>query len=142
MGQVVQENNTLNNTVLGRHNYNTNMQSGAIKKMRQLFCDRRYFKVQLKLMFLSFACFNIYFLTMYDIESIQGNIFTVGILFGLSEVLGIVLAEPLMEYFPDWIGLIASSLVVMILSGLVKVEGLDQSIVYIVFLILIIFIGI
>lgn len=79
---------------------------------------------------------------MYNIESIEGNIFTVGILFGLSEVIGIILGEPLMEFFPDWVGLIASSAVVMILSNLVKVKGIDQSIIYVVFLLLIIFVGI
>lgn len=47
-----------------------------------------------------------------------------------------------MEFFPDWVGLIASSAVVMILSNLVKVKGIDQSIIYVVFLLLIIFVGI
>jgi hypothetical protein len=86
--------------------------------------------------------FNIYFLAIFNSSQVQGNIFTIGILFGLSEALGIMFGERVIQLMPDWVGYIFSTSVIVICSIIVKIPGLDQSVVYVVFLIQVLFVGI
>jgi hypothetical protein len=65
---------------------------------------------------------NIYYLALFNYASIKGDLFTIGILFGFAEFVGNLLGEPAMTYFPDWLGLILSTIVVMICSVLLKMD--------------------
>lgn len=68
---------------------------------------------------------NIYYLALYNYTSINGNNFTIGIIFGLSDMLGTLLGEAIMSYIPDWIGMLFSIVIVMIASVLLKMPGMD-----------------
>jgi hypothetical protein len=88
--------------------------NNAIKGVKDLYCNKKYSRMQfkLKLLFLS-VCFNYYFV-LFNIGALEGNIFTVGILFGLSEVLGILFGEPLIKHLPDWMGTMMSIIISLI----------------------------
>jgi hypothetical protein len=50
--------------------------------------------------------------------------------------------ERVIQLLPDWIGYMASTTVIIICSILVKIPSIDQNILYVIFLIQIIFVGI
>uniref|UniRef100_A0A7S3CPP2 Uncharacterized protein n=1 Tax=Strombidium rassoulzadegani TaxID=1082188 RepID=A0A7S3CPP2_9SPIT len=84
---------------------------------------------------------NIYFLGLLNSSQIQGNIFTIGILFGLSECFGVIVGEPIIEHFDDYSSIFFALTVVVISSSLVKVEALGQTAIYVIFLVQVCFIG-
>jgi hypothetical protein len=89
-----------------------------------------------------FCCvYPIYLLALYNSSAVQGNLFILGILFGAVEVLGTVLGERIIQMLPDWIGCILSITCILIASILLKIPGIDQTSIYIIFLIQIFFCG-
>jgi hypothetical protein len=58
----------------------------------------------LKLHIMMFTTLYNYFFALFNIGNLKGNIFTIGILAGLSESLGCIFGEPIVHLLPDWIG--------------------------------------
>jgi len=84
---------------------------------------------------LLFVCsFNLYFLGLYSASSIQGNMYTIGMLLGLSEVMGILFGDRMAEALPDHQGLIICIVFVLISGTIIKIPGLDQPMIYCLFL--------
>jgi hypothetical protein len=83
---------------------------------------------------------NIYYLVLYNAATIQGDIFTTGILFGLAEFMGIMFGEPVMRKMEDYISLIISCSAIMVTSVIVKMP-LSQELLYLTFLIQVFFCG-
>ena len=127
-------NQTINQTNLLDETDNSNGRTSIFKEAKQLFFDTRYSSNFFKCQIMYIAMMNIYYLALFNFSSIQGDLFVTGILFGLSEFLGILLSEPLMRKFPDWLALIGSVIMIIISSVLVKTPGVGQSIVYCLFL--------
>ena len=121
VGQVINENMTLNQTTAGKFHslvnssiilqtptlmndsflhqsvYSKKDNNSVLNLAKELYFNRKFSKMQLKVkvMFLAIA-FNYYFVLL-RIGALGGNIFTTGILFGVSEVLGIIVGEPLIK---------------------------------------------
>jgi hypothetical protein len=68
---------------------------------------------------------NIYYLALYNYTSIDGNNFTIGIIFGVSDMCGTLLGEVVMTLVPDWIGMLLSIIIVMVASVLLKIPGMN-----------------
>jgi hypothetical protein len=81
-----------------------------------------------------------YYLGLFNSSELQGNIFTIGILFGISEVLGILIGEPIVHHFPPHLASYFSLTMVLVTSNMVKLD-LDQKVIYGLFLVQIFFIG-
>ena len=67
--------------------------------------------------------------------------FTIGMLLGLSEILGIFCGDKIVESFPDYICLGGSIVGVLMLGTVIKLPGLDQVSTYVCFLMLRVFTG-
>lgn len=80
------------------------------------------------------SVYNVYYLALFNFSTIEGDMFTVGILFGTAEFLGILFGEPVMHKFPDWIAMIFSLVMVMISTCLMRIPELDQMALYGIFL--------
>jgi hypothetical protein len=113
-----------------------------LKEFRELYFNRENSITHFKLKLLFISVFNIYFLAIFNSSQVQGNIFTIGILFGLSEALGIMFGERLINLLPDWLGYILSTSVIMACSIIVKIPGIDQGLLYAFFLTQVLFVGI
>ena len=100
-------------------------QGSIFKEFRQLYFDKRYSYDHWKIKIMFVSMFNVYFLALFNYATIKGDIFTVGILFGTAEFLGILFGEPAMHHFPDWLAMIFSMAVVMVCSVLLKMEDID-----------------
>lgn len=113
IGQVVNESNVLNQTTAGRFHsivnitmnqstlMNVNEESNASAKsniknvksvgtlMKELYCSRKLSSMTWKNKIVTITMgFNYYFV-MFNIGSLPGNIFEVGIIFGVAELMGI-----------------------------------------------------
>jgi len=66
---------------------------------------------------------------------IKGSTFTIGGLFGTCEVLGVLIGDRIIAYVPDHIASITIFVVGLITSTILKLAELDQTIVYILFII-------
>jgi len=111
------------------------------KELRQLYFDKRYRGMHLTFKVMFMAMMNLYFLAMFNYSSLKGDVFTIGILFGLSEVLGVLVGEPLIAHFPDHIAMTCCLVMVMICSFLLKLPDLDNIQIYVYFLGQVFFIG-
>ena len=67
--------------------------------------------------------------------------FTIVILFGAAELLGTLVGEPVIKKFPDWIAMIVSVTFVMVSCLVLRMPGVGQTTIYLVFLFQIFFIG-
>lgn len=135
IGQVIEENNTANMTNVSRFTHTINQtqlqgnrnskNSSIFKEFYQLYFDKRYCYDYwvIKIMFVSI--FNVYYLALFNYSQIKGDMFTVGILFGCAEFMGILIGEPVMHQFPDWLAMIFSVVVVIICSVGLKMEGIE-----------------
>ena len=161
VGQVVKENQTMNVTNIARVKVtmnNTiqenirqleqgNLQKenkvdfkGILKQLKQLFCDVRNAKTEYMLLMLFCVCLNIYFLALFNSSQLKGEPLKILSLFGLAEVLGILIGERLVHYVSDTLGLVSSLTIVMVLNIVMKTD-IDMSTLYVVFLIDIFFVG-
>ena len=131
----------MNMSVNQTHFVKLGKSQSIFKEFRQLYFDKRYSynHWNTKIMFIS--VFNIYFLALFNYSSVKGDIFTIGILFGCAEFLGILFGEPVIHYLPDQKAMIGSTFLVMVCSVILKLPGLDQMTIYVVFLAQIFFIG-
>jgi hypothetical protein len=77
---------------------------------------------RVKIMYSCMIC--IYFLTMYNYATFEGDLFNIGMLFGVAEVFGILVGEKAVQGFPDWITLIVSVLLAVIFNMLCKISGI------------------
>jgi len=136
IGQVVNESNTLNQTTAGRFhsivnitmNQSTSMMmmnevstaSANTKKaktvgtlMKELYCNKKISPMTWKNKVVTITMgFNYYFV-MFNIGSLPGNIFEVGIIFGVSELLGIFFGAKFVKLLPDWTGYKVSMVIAM-----------------------------
>ena len=78
--------------------------------------------------------FNYYFV-MFNIGTLQGNMFKVGIIFGASELLGIFFGGKFIQLMPDWIGYQLSMVVAMVTNLLLQIPELNPSLTYCLFLV-------
>jgi hypothetical protein len=111
------------------------------KEFRQLYFDKRYLYDHWKTKIMFISIFNIYYLALFNYSTIKGEVFTIGILFGCAEFLGILVGEPAIHHFPDQKAMIVSTFIVMVCSVILKVPGMDQMTIYVVFLLQIFFLG-
>ena len=44
-----------------------------------------------------------YYLALYNSAELRGNVLTLGLMFGISECLGVILGERFLKFFPDYI---------------------------------------
>ena len=72
-----------------------------------------------KLKAITLACMFNYFFVVLNIGSIKGNMFRVGIMYGLSEMFGVYLGEPLVKRLPDITAFKFSMGMVMIINILI-----------------------
>ena len=87
------------------------------------------------------SMFNIYFLALFNYATLHGDILMIGILFGAAELLGTLFGEPVIRKFPDWIAMIVCLIFVMGTCLILKMPDVDQTTIYVVFLLQIFFIG-
>lgn len=80
------------------------------------------------------SMFNIYFLAIFNYATLHGDLFTIGILFGAAELLGTLVGEPVIKKFPDWIAMIVSVIFVMVSCLVLRMPGVGQTTIYLVFL--------
>lgn len=59
--------------------------------------DRRYSGIHWDLKLLFMLMFNMFFLAMYNASEVKGDLFTIGILFGCSESLGMMFGEAILS---------------------------------------------
>ena len=82
--------------------------------MRELYCNKKLTPMTWKNKIVTITMgFNYYFV-MFNIGSLPGNIFKVGIIFGTSELLGIFFGAKFVELLPDWIGYILTMVIAMV----------------------------
>ena len=67
--------------------------SAIFKEFKLLYHDSRNRNIHNKLKFMFCCVYPIYLLALYNSSAVQGNLFILGILFGMVEVLGTVLGE-------------------------------------------------
>jgi predicted MFS family arabinose efflux permease len=84
----------------------------------------------------------IYFLTMYNYSTFEGDLFNIGILFGVAEVFGILVGEKFVADYPDWLTLIVSVLLASVFNMVVKMPGIPVSLLYLTFLLEMVCVGI
>ena len=89
-----------------------------------LYFDQRYKYEYWKLKIMMLCMLNIYYLALFNYSQIKGDIFTVGIVFGLAEFLGILIGEPAANHFPDWIAMTFSTAGMMICCLILKIPHL------------------
>ena len=77
----------------------------------------------------------VYYIVLFNIGNLKGHIFTTGILFGLSEVLGILIGEPIVKMLPDWLGFQISMSLAFLTWCLLQMGELNQVLTYALFLI-------
>lgn len=110
-------NQSINQTRLFRKR---NKKGSILKEFRQLYFDNRYRYDHWKTKIMFVCVFNLYYLALLNFATVKGDMFTVGILFGLAEFMGILFGEPAMHHFPDWLAMIFSTVVVMVCSVVLK----------------------
>ena len=120
----------------------SNKKGSIMKEFHQLYFDTRYCYDHWKVKMIFICMYNIYFLAIFNYASIEGDIFTLGMLFGSAEFLGLILGEPILKRFPDWLAMMFSLLVVMVCSVILKMPDVEQAEIYMAFLCQIFFIGI
>lgn len=67
---------------------------------------------------------NIYFLALFNSKNLEGDEFTIGILFGLSEFFGVIIGEKVISRVPETIGFRYSLLIAMVCFMSIKVLDL------------------
>lgn len=158
VGQVIEENETLNNTALGRLRMkvnNTLNQESMIsmahdvkggptasimtktkKNVRMLFLDKRHSPTFVMLAIMFTCSLNLYYLGLFSSAELKGDAFTIGICFGLAETFGILLGERMLEHLPEHISMYISLACILIPCNIISmVEDLDENYLYILFLI-------
>ena len=82
--------------------------------IKELYCNEKVSPMtwKNKVVFITMG-FN-YLFVMFNIGSISGNIFEVGIIFGVSELLGILFGAKFVKLLPDWTGYKVSMVTAMI----------------------------
>lgn len=87
---------------------------------KELYLDPKYYHTHYKLKMIQMACnFNYYFVVM-NIGNITGNMFRVGIAYGLSEMMGVYIGEPLVKKLPEITAFKYSMSMVMFLNILIQ----------------------
>ena len=112
------------------------------KEFRMLLCDKRHRSTQLKLLMMFVSMLNLYFLTMFNQSKVKGDTFTIGILFGMCETLGVLFSDRLIAYIPDHFIMYASFIAIMLSSTILKLLELSQVLTYGVFLLNVLFCGV
>jgi hypothetical protein len=84
---------------------------------------------------------NIYYLGLYNFSTLQGDIFVLGILFSVSEVIGIIFGQTLVAKIPDNVGAVIGLSLVLVSSNMLKMSS-EHHIVYILFIVQVFSIGI
>ena len=103
------------------------------REIKELYCSKNYSSIHWQLKIMYICILNIYYLALYNYTSVNGNQFTIGIIFGLSDFCGCLFGEVILSFVPDWIGMIWSIILVMIASILLKMSEIDQMTTYGIF---------
>lgn len=116
----------------------------VLKQLRQLFCDVRHCGATYRLLCLFFAIINIYYFGLYNSSQLKGDPIKIVIMFGLAEVLGIVIGEKVVHILSHGntkIAMVSSLVIITICSSCIKFLNLSEQSVLIFFLVEIFFIG-
>lgn len=158
VGQVIEENQTCNDTTVGRLKVTMNCtiqdnirdleskrsQSTwhqVVKQLRQLFCDYRNSKQEFQMLLLFAADINMYFFVLYNSSQLKGNPIQIVMLFGLAEVLGIIFGERFIHMISDRLSMLISLSVVLALSFVIKYADISENTLYVLFMVQIFFVG-
>jgi len=162
VGQVVEENQTMNQTNVARLKFQMNATiqedikelaaptkrkfrcSDIMKQVRQLFCDVRHCGATYRLLCLFFAVINIYYFGLYNSSQLKGNPIKIVIMFGLAEVLGILIGEKavhILSHGNSKIAMVSTLVIITICSSCIKFLDLSEQAIMIFFLVEIFFIG-
>lgn len=104
-------------------------------------CSKEHANNHWSLAFMFACAFLIYFVALYNVPKLNGNILYIGCLFGLAEILGIFFSERVVKLFDPIKGQIATTVVIMILSLVLKVFDLHEMLVYVIFTVMVFCIG-
>ena len=105
----------------------------ACKELRDLYCSS-YAPMHIKLAFTWAGFMVVYYLCLFNSSELEsGDPLTIGLLFGISEGLGVLVGERFLAYLDDYKGFLLFMPVTLILSSALKVPGLDSIFIYIVF---------
>lgn len=85
---------------------------------------------------------NIYYVTLYNSALLDGNILVIGITFGVSELIGILFGERIMNWFHPVKGLLFSISVICVVSTFIKTHELTQNVLYFLFCFEVFFLGV
>jgi hypothetical protein len=116
-------------------NAQDNSTKEMIKTVKKLYCNPKYSQTHIILSIMCICFTNVYFLTLYNSKNLKGDEFTIGILFGLAEFIGVLFGEKLMRLVPEIVGYKYSLMIAIILDLSIKVFDLTQSVTYVLFLI-------
>jgi hypothetical protein len=110
--------------------------------VKELYLDPRYYPLHFKLKMIAMVCNFNYFFVVLNIGNITGNIFRVGMSYGLSEMVGVYLSEPLIKRLPDVTAFtIAMSTVILINILIHTLPDLSEEVSIFLFSIQVFFVG-
>lgn len=115
--------------------------SSIFREFKLLYQNQYNRSIHNKLKFMFCCVYPIYLLALYNSSAVQGDLFVLGILFGSVEVLGTVVGERIIQMLPDWLGAILSITCILVSSVLLKIPGIGQTAIYLIFLVQIFFCG-
>ena len=119
IGQVINESIMLDQSTAGRYhsminitmnqsNLETSLLIGQTKKkksvgglLKELYCSKKVAPNTWKIIVVFITLGFYYFFVMFNIENIPGNLFEVGIVFGIAESLGVLIGEKIAKVLPD-----------------------------------------
>ncbi len=77
----------------------------------------------------------IYFLALFNSTELKGDVLTLGIMFGLSECLGIIGGERCLKLFSDYVCFFMSIIITLSASILLKIPGIIDIATYVILVI-------
>ena len=131
-------NNSISNSIF----INQNKKNKSIfKEVKEIYGTRKYCMNHCLLSILWGSLQIIYFLALYNSAELKGNVLTLGIMFGLSECLGIIGGERCLQLFPDHICFYFSMAIAMVASVLIKLPGISDYETYFLLILQVFFVG-
>ena len=155
VGQVVKENETLNNTKqlgLVKTQMNRTIQedikniekngrpkfsfSAIGKQLVQLFCDLRNCKTEYMMMLLYFAQVNIYFFGLFNGSSLKrnGNQAQICMLWGISEVVGVQIGHRIQHYLSNKNAMILALSLIVLWNWVIKSYPWSEHMLLVLFM--------
>ena len=113
-----------------------------MKSVKKLYFNPKYSRTHIILCLMGICFFNVYYLTLFSYKNLKGDEFTIGILFGLAEFIGVLFGEKVMRLVPEIVGYKYSLTIAMICDLSIKVFDLPEKVTFVIFLNEIFFLGI